>query len=153
MVQRKRQGFTGATTIQQGTLRASNNYAAESLSSVNIYPGATLDMFAGNFSINTLSGSGAVTNSYTNAVTLTVGGSGGTSEFDGAISNGTGKIAVTKAGSGAFILTGANTYTGATTVNAGVLQVANTAALGTGPLTINPGGTLNLAFVRRRRCP
>ena len=95
-----RRRFRDRDNVQGGTLRPTNNYHACAFSSANVAAGATLDMFGGNFSINTLSGSGAVTNSYTNAVTLTVGGSGGTSQFDGAISNGTGTIAVTKAGSG-----------------------------------------------------
>jgi autotransporter-associated beta strand repeat len=52
-------------------------------------------------------------------------------------------ISVTKSGSGASILTGTNTYTGATTINAGILQIGNggtTGTLGSGAVTNN--GTL-----------
>jgi autotransporter-associated beta strand protein len=50
---------------------------------------------------------------------------------------------VTKTGAGTLKLYGANQYSGGTIVSAGMLRLANTAALGTGGLTIN-GGTLDL---------
>ncbi len=56
---------------------------------------------------------------------------------------------LTKTGAGRVILTGNNTYTGATTVSAGTLQVgngANTGRLGTGAVSLDTGG--NLTFYR-----
>ena len=50
---------------------------------------------------------------------------------------------LTKSGAGLMLLTGSNTYTGGTTVAAGILQVGSATALGTGSLTIN-GGTLDI---------
>ncbi|MDB5322735.1 MAG: uncharacterized protein JWN40_4366 [Phycisphaerales bacterium] len=47
--------------------------------------------------------------------------------------------AIKKSGAGTLRLSGANTYAGGTTVSAGVLQVASSASLGTGPLTFNAG--------------
>ena len=57
-------------------------------------------------------------------------------------STGNSKVAVTKVGTGTLTLTGANTYTGTTTVSAGALQLGNNSALGTGSVTLN-GGTLS----------
>ena len=47
---------------------------------------------------------------------------------------------LTKSGAGTLVLTGNNTYSGGTALNAGTLQVGSNTALGTGTLTIN-GGT------------
>ncbi|MFO0807960.1 MAG: autotransporter-associated beta strand repeat-containing protein [Gemmataceae bacterium] len=52
---------------------------------------------------------------------------------------------LTKSGPGTMVLSAANTYSGSTTVNAGVLQIVNTtgSGTGTGPVTVANGGTLN----------
>lgn len=53
--------------------------------------------------------------------------------------------AITKVGTGTFTLTGANTYTGTTTVNGGTLLINNTTGSGTGTnntVVVNSGGTL-----------
>ena len=52
--------------------------------------------------------------------------------------------ALTKAGNGTLLLSGANAYTGGTTLNAGLLLLGHDSALGTGTLTVN-GGTLAAA--------
>ena len=53
---------------------------------------------------------------------------------------------ITKSGAGQLHVSGANTYTGTTTVSAGILKMGNNAALGTsaGSTTVNSGGTLEL---------
>jgi len=58
-----------------------------------------------------------------------------------AISNGTGTIAVIKQNSGKLTLNIANTYTGGTTLNSGILNINNSSALGTiaGTFVINGG--------------
>jgi MYXO-CTERM domain-containing protein len=63
----------------------------------------------------------------------------------GAITNGTGTVAVTKSNSSVWTLTGANTHTGATTVSAGTLKVGSAVAFtGTGALVLSGTGVLDL---------
>lgn len=62
-------------------------------------------------------------------------------EFSGEISGSS--FGITKAGAGTLRLSGTNTYTGDTTVNAGVLAVSGTSITNTGTLVIN-GGTVDL---------
>ncbi|HRJ72164.1 MAG TPA: autotransporter domain-containing protein [Terrimicrobiaceae bacterium] len=59
-------------------------------------------------------------------------------EFGGVIS---GSGSVVKNGAGAVLLSGANTFSGTTQLNAGTLRIGDDSALGTGTLAIN-GGTL-----------
>ena len=87
------------------------------------------------------------------AKTLTLGGTNtGTNTFAGKIADGTGSvITLVKAGTGSWILSGANTYTGKTTVSAGMLSInsiqdlssATASALGK-PTTL-ANGTIDLA--------
>ena len=77
---------------------------------------------------------------------LTLGGTGtGVVTLSGEIGVGTGQTGgLTKTGTSEFVLTGANTYNGTTTVSAGVLRAANASgsATGTGAVTVSAGGTL-----------
>ena len=62
-----------------------------------------------------------------------------------AIKDGTAGTSITKIGPEAVILSGSNTYSGATTVNAGVLSVARADSLPvTTALTVNQGGVFDL---------
>jgi autotransporter-associated beta strand protein len=76
-----------------------------------------------------------------NNVNMTAGNVSVVLSISGAIS---GVGAITKAGSGTLVLSGANSYLGGTTINAGTLLVNNATGSGTGsgPVTVNNGGTL-----------
>ena len=77
--------------------------------------------------------------------TLTLDGSNLGSYIGGAISDGTGMVSIVKEGSGIWELRGANTYTGTTQVNAGILRLANfTAASPDSALNVADGATLSL---------
>ncbi|MGD0092301.1 MAG: autotransporter-associated beta strand repeat-containing protein [Planctomycetota bacterium] len=95
--------------------------------------------------VGSLTGSGTVDNSVAGTPTLTVG-SAASSTFSGVIQNTSGTVALTKTGAGTLTLSGANAYSGATTISTGTLQVANVSAIpsgaGKGDVTVN--GTLDL---------
>ena len=77
---------------------------------------------------------------------LTLDGVGTGNRIDSIIGTGSGSL--TKSGAGTWILAGANTYTGTTTINAGTLQIGNaglTGSLATNGSIIN---NANLAFNR-----
>jgi fibronectin-binding autotransporter adhesin len=80
--------------------------------------------------------------------TWQVGNLGLNSTYSGVIgSNGTGISALEKVGAGTWTLTGANTYTGATEVNAGILQIGNGTSgsiNGTSGVTVDTNGTLDV---------
>lgn len=127
------QPYTGATTINAGTLALSGSGSIASSSSLT--DSGTFDISAtSGTSIKSLSGTGGVN---LGAQTLTItAGTGGI--FSGAIS-GTGGL-VTSGGS--QILSGTNTYTGGTTVTGGTLQLGSGATAGTIIGNIADSGTV-----------
>jgi uncharacterized protein with beta-barrel porin domain len=130
--------ITGASSpatpwvISGGVLTAGNTtnvFGATSLITVNA-PG-TLDLGGFSQTIGSLTGSGTVTNSgATFPATLTTGGDNTSTTFSGTIQNGNSTLSLTKEGSGVFTLSGTNTYTGATTVNAGTLALTGNGSIG-----------------------
>jgi len=140
--------YSGGTTLNTGTLRLSHTGAAGS-GIITQSSGASLlhlnaaGTFANAMSVynvqasETLTLGGGIT---VNNATFDVD-NGDTLTISGAVS-GTG--GVTKNGTGALILSGSNSYTGATTVNAGTLQAASANALGstTSVLVANGGSFL-----------
>ena len=121
--------YSGGTTVSEGKLSVGNN---SSLGTGSLTMGNNTTLSAGVDGLTvgnavTLDG-GATVDTATNAFMLS-----------GAI-GGTGSL--TKSGSGALALTGANSYTGGTTVSEGKLSVGNNSSLGTGSLTMGNNTTL-----------
>ncbi len=78
-------------------------------------------------------------------VTLTIGGTNN-GTISGIISDGSagGTVAVTKSGAGVWTLSGANTYTGTTSVTAGTVIIGNSTALGGSRVNLTAGATIDL---------
>ncbi|MBO9652431.1 MAG: autotransporter outer membrane beta-barrel domain-containing protein, partial [Variovorax sp.] len=110
--------YTGATTINAGTLQAGIANAFATSSAVNVAAGATLALNGFNQLAHNLGGAGSVT---LGSAALTVQNDSDTA-FGGVIS-GTGSL--TKEGAATLMLAGNNTYTGGTTINAGTLQIGD----------------------------
>ncbi|NDD51874.1 MAG: hypothetical protein EB009_04125, partial [Actinobacteria bacterium] len=130
--------YTGATTISAGTLTVSGTLA--DTTAVTVSSGTTYNVNADD-TIGSLAGGGTVQTSGT--VTLTSGEDNTSTTFSGVIQNGTGTLSLTKSGSGNLTLSGANTYTGATTISAGTLTVSGTLA-DTTAVTVSSGATYNV---------
>ena len=124
--------YSGGTTINGGVLGiASSSFAAEPASptvDININNGATLRFNAS-----------GITLSANRNLKLSAGGvfdtAGNTATIAGVISG----TALTKIGTGALILSGANTYNGGTIVNGGTLQINSDANLGAAPASFTAG--------------
>jgi autotransporter-associated beta strand protein len=116
--------FQGPSKGGKATISLSGNAALDI--SGHDTPGVT---------IGSLAGQGSV---FLGANTLTIGSNNQSTTFSGVIQD---SGALTKTGTGTLTLAGANTYTGLTTVKAGVLKAANRAgsATGTGAVTVNAG--------------
>ena len=80
--------------------------------------GAVLDLNGASQTVAGLSGSGWVMNSSTTNATFTFGSDNASTSFSGIVE---GPVSLVKAGSGTMTLSGANLYTGATTVEGGTL--------------------------------
>ena len=139
---RRTSTYTGGTAINVGTLRLGDpNAVQNSTVSVNLNNGLTFATGIDAPNLGGLSGTGnmVLQDASTTAVTPVIGGKNATTAYSGILS-GTG--GVTKAGTGGLVLSGANTYTGPTTVNAGTLTLSGSAAAGTlttSGITVNGG--------------
>jgi autotransporter-associated beta strand protein len=140
----------GTISVQAGTVQAANANALGQATNYDVGTNGTLDINGQAQTVQTLTGTGTVTNGGTNSpATLTVGTNnvGNTTPFifDGVIQDGAGTstTALTVDGSRPMILTGTNTYTGGTLVcNCGTLQLGNGGGTGSIVGDVTLGGTL-----------
>ena len=122
--------YSGGTELSSGTLQVGSN-SPLGLGAVSAN-GGVLDLAGNSPTIGSLGGiAGTITNSGSNAVTLSVNQSAVTS-FSGTLQDGEGTLALVAngSGSGALWLTGTNTYSGGTTLSSGRLVVTSPASLG-----------------------
>ena len=164
--------YTGATTVTLGTLSvsslanggsASHIGASTNAASSLVLNGGTFQYTGAAVSTDRLfslqssstinaSGSGAVNftntgsmgfNGGTAAKTLTLTGTNtGANTLAAVIGDNTGATSITKSGAGTWVLSGANTYTGATTVAVGTLATGSTGTFGEGNVSVVSGAAL-----------
>src|SRR5262249_24149974 len=108
--------YTGATTVNGGTLMAGAINALPFQTALSVATGVTFDLNNFSQSIGSLAGAGSVR---LGTGTLIMGNDNTNTDFFGVIS---GLGGLTKAGTGTQTLSGANSYSGATTVNGGTLM-------------------------------
>ena len=146
--------YSGGTTIGSGaTLQiGSGTVGTVGSTSGALADNGTFDLDGTTQSVGSFTGSGTVLNSKASSTVIFTAGTGssGSSTFSGVIENngGTGgTVAFTKTGSGTQVFNGTNTYTGTTTVNAGVLQIGNGtsgAIASTSAVVVGSSGTFAL---------
>jgi autotransporter-associated beta strand protein len=166
--------YTGATTINAGTLRGGAANTFSDASATTVAGGGTLDLGGFNQTVSSLAGIGTVTNNALTAAILT--NQGASSTFSGvikdgasptamalfdviaaraspmavglfeAIANGANSMGLTQNSAGnTLTLSGAHTYSGSTTVLAGTLMGgALNAFSAASATTVDHGGTLDL---------
>ncbi len=134
-------GGTTTLTVSAGA-NVTSGTASLTLTSLNLSAGSssttTLKPTSATLSIgsaNILSNSASKT--------LDLDGTIAGNTITGAIANSLGFLHLTKSSTSTWTLYGANTYTGATIVSGGTLNVANASGLGSGSAVTLTGGTLN----------
>ncbi len=133
-------GQNGLTTIQNGVVTFPS-YVGAAIVHIPVDAFALLDLAGVDHSLGSLLWGGTVINSGPGPATLTVGSDNASTTFIGSVQDGSAATALTKVGTGTLTLTELNTYTGATLVNGGVLDVQGSIA-SSGLTTVNAGATL-----------
>ncbi len=132
--------FTGATTVNAGTLAASANNVLSNQTAVTVAAGATFDLANTTQAVGSIAGAGAVTLGSGQFVA----GVNDTSTTYSGVMSGTGTFS--KDGTGNLTLTGANSYSGTTTIANGTLTLGASNVLSDSTtVTISSSGTLALS--------
>lgn len=132
--------YSGATTVDAGTLRggAANSFSGASATTVDA--GATLDLGGFDQAIGSLAGAGAVT---LGTATLSSGANNASTTFSGTIS---GAGTFVKEGTGTLTLSGVNSYSGPTRIQGGTLRMGAPVSLSNQTaVQISAGAVFDLA--------
>jgi len=129
---------TGTLTITGGSLKKATIGVLTLTTNNPMSWNGDFSMAASSYGIDF--GTGAITLGGNRTITASSSGF----IFGGAIGDGGNGYTLTKAGHRNLILNGANTYTGLTTVSAGVLTLAGDNSAASGGVTLNSGATLNI---------
>jgi autotransporter-associated beta strand protein len=146
--------YSGSTIVTAGVIQLATTSGIGTSGTLTVSGGAssagTVDLNGHDQSVAAIAGSsGTVKSVITNTAagtpsTLTLTGSNNTS-FAGMLQDGAGTIALSKSGTGTLTLSAQNTYSGATTLNAGSIVINSTGALIGSSITVNSDGTLSVA--------
>jgi len=147
--------YSGDTTVTAGTLQVGSNanVIPDGSGKGNLIVNGTFDLNGFNEGVNGFSGTntGIVDNKANSSTsTFTIGGNGGSGTFSGVIQNsGTSSIlSLAKTGGGVETLSGANTYSGDTTINQGTIKLGASNVIpdgsGKGNLIIAAAGTFDM---------
>jgi autotransporter-associated beta strand protein len=122
--------YSGATVIGNGASGPNDVILADE-SGGNFSPNSAVTVTANSYlglngdeTIGSLAGAGTViTEGFTTGKTLTTGGDNSSTTFSGVLQDFQGALSLTKTGTGTMTLSGANTYSGATVIDAGTLAL------------------------------
>jgi len=140
--------FTGGVTIQSGTVKMGSATALNTPANTLVFDtGSTgkLQLYGNSItvsSLNTTATGATIENGLTSTTSVLTDTTTGTDTFQGTLQNGAaGTLALALTGSGTLNVTGANTYTGGTSIAAGLVSFGATGLGTTGAITMG-GGTL-----------
>ena len=135
----------GAIRVSAGSLNVAERTANLSAVALTLDNVAGVSFGTGNFALTlaSLAGGGATGGNVSLGTgSLTVGSSGASTTFAGALS---GAGSLTKQGNGTLTLSGNSTYSLGTTLSAGAIAVGSNTALGTGAVTVASAGGIRAA--------
>jgi autotransporter-associated beta strand protein len=113
-------------------------------------PGTVLNLWTQDASrsirLGSLAGSGTVSGEAGGTKTFIIGGNNTSTTFAGRFTEGSGPLAITKTGAGRLTLSGSSSYTGATRIEAGILEIASGGRInGSSGITLN-GSTAEFKY-------
>lgn len=145
-------GVGSLIEVREGTLRGSSagqGIYTDNQSTLRISSGATFNGVEADVRVAALAGDGTLKGGYYGVGSTTVGVADGSGRFAGVIQDSgegepgqrAGRLTLIKVGAGTQTLSGANTYTGPTSVNGGTLLI-NGAHSGAGAITVQNSGSV-----------